>query len=42
LSLIAVCVFVGFTCIYDWFMDFDSCSHNFSLLLCPALSIYKR
>lgn len=42
LSLIAVCVFVGFTCIYAWFMDFDSCSHNFSLLLCPALSIYKR
>nr|TKR90609.1 hypothetical protein D5086_0000231700 [Populus alba] len=39
---ISVCVFVGFTCIYAWFMDFDSCSHNFSLLLCPALSIYKR
>ena len=38
LSLIAVCVFVGFTCIYAWFMDFDSCSHHFS----PALSIYKR
>lgn len=42
LSFIAVCVFVGFTCFYAWFMDFDSCSHNFSLLLCPALSIYKR
>ena len=42
LSLIAVSVFVGFTCIYAWFTYFDSCSHNFSRLLCPALSIYKR